>query len=143
MPKSATDIMQEIVVSAVLDGVDALKSASKGLPNSLLRDINAMHANATLADLPQEVQRAIAASVQSAFVRLRKEGYAVAPQDAVRPVVSRPAPPSGPGARPGPGNRPRPPWGGARPPGQDRERRPPQGPRGNAPRGPKKPGSGR
>ena len=140
MPKSATDIMQEIVVSAVLDGVDALKAASKGLPNSLLRDINAMHANATLADLPQEVQRAIAASVQSAFVRLRKEGYSVAPQDAVRPVVSRPAPPSGAGARPG--NRPRPPAGGARPAGQDRERRPPSGP-GKGPRGPRKPNPGR
>jgi len=159
MPKSATDIMQEIVVSAVLDAVDALKAASKGLPNNLLRDLNAMHANATLADLPAELQRAIAASVQGAFARLRKEGYAVAPADSVRPVGPRPSGPAG-GGRPdrggprgsGPGG-PRGPGGGARPGGGDRDRRPPRqdGPRrpgggggGAAPGGsPRKPNPGR
>jgi len=140
MPKSATDIMQEIVVSAVLDAVDALKAASKGLPNNLLRDLNAMHANATLRDLPQELQNAIAASVQNAFVRLRKDGYAVAPADAVRSVAPRPTGPRPDGPRPtGPGGRPsgpRGPGGGGRPAGQDRDRRPP-------PRGPRKPSGGR
>jgi len=149
MPKSATDIMQEIVVSAVLDGVDALKAASKGLPNNLLRDINAMHANATLADLPAEVQRAIAASVQGAFVRLRKEGYAVAPADSVRPAgpprsgppgggrPDRGGPPRGAGGpRPASGDRGRPAGQDRRPPRQDGNRRPGGG-------GPRKPNPGR
>ena len=89
MNKSATDVMQEILVSALLDSVAALKTTSKGLPNTLLRDINAIHANTTLADMPKELQDAIAANVRAAFTRLLKEGYAVAPRDA----APRPAPP--------------------------------------------------
>ena len=52
MKSSATDIMQEILFSAVMDAVAALKTASKGMPNSLLRDINAMGPNTAFADLP-------------------------------------------------------------------------------------------
>ena len=74
MSKSATDVMQEILVSAVLDSFLALKAASKGLPNSLLRDLNAIHANTTFADLPEEVQKAVSASVRAGFSRLLKEG---------------------------------------------------------------------
>ena len=65
MRKSATEIMQEIVAAAGLDAIAALKTASKGLPNNLLRDLNAIHANTTLADLPAEVQTAVAASAIS------------------------------------------------------------------------------
>lgn len=94
MPKSATDVMQELVFSAVIDAIVALKSASKGLPNALLRDLNAVHPNTTLPDLPQEVQAAIGASVRAAFARLRKEGYAVAPAVSVSPPPNpRPRPP--------------------------------------------------
>ena len=82
MSKSATDVMQEVLVAAVLDSIAALKSASKGLPNTLLRDINAIHANTTFADLPKELQDAIAVNLRAAFTRLLKEGYAVAPRDA-------------------------------------------------------------
>jgi hypothetical protein len=89
MSKSATDVMQEIIVSAVLDAIAALKAASKGLPNTLLRDVNAMHANTTFGDLPKELQDAIGANVRAAFTRLLKEGYAVAPRD----TASRPGPP--------------------------------------------------
>jgi hypothetical protein len=56
MTKSATDLMQEILFSAVLDAIGALKTASKGLPNTLLRDVGALHANTTFGDLPPEVQ---------------------------------------------------------------------------------------
>ncbi|MDB5720023.1 MAG: hypothetical protein JWP15_641, partial [Alphaproteobacteria bacterium] len=79
MTKSATDVMEDILFSAMLDAIAALKTASKGLPNTLLRDINAMHANTTLADTPAELQAAIAASVRGAFSRLLKEGYSVSP----------------------------------------------------------------
>jgi hypothetical protein len=79
MTKSATDVMQEILVSAVLDSIMALKAASKGLPNTLLRDLNAIHANTTLGDLPPELHAAISASVRAAFTRLLREGYSVAP----------------------------------------------------------------
>src|SRR5690349_3526580 len=77
MTKSATDVMQEVLIAAVLDSVAALKDASKGLPNNLLRDLNAIHANTTFADLPKELQNAITANVRAAFTRLLKEGYSV------------------------------------------------------------------
>ena len=85
MPKSATDVMQEIIFSAVIDSIMGLKTASKGLPNTLLRDINAIHANTTFADLPPELQGAITASVRAAFSRLLKEGYSVAAAGAPPP----------------------------------------------------------
>ena len=79
MTKSSTDIMEEIVFASVIDAIMALKAASKGMPNTLLRDLNAIHANVTKADLHPDVQAAIQANVRSAFARLLKEGYAVAP----------------------------------------------------------------
>jgi hypothetical protein len=90
MRKSATEIMQEIVASAVLDSIAALKAASKGLPNNLLRDLNAIHANTTLADLPAEVQTAVSASVRAAFSRLQKEGYSVSGGEPAAPRTPRP-----------------------------------------------------
>ncbi len=113
MEKSATDIMQEAVVAAVLDAIVAWKAASGGLANALARDLGAVHQNTTLADLPREVQVAISASTRAAFNRLLKEGY----------NVSKGAPPS----RPSPG--------GTRPP---RTYGPPRGPRAPG-RGPGKP----
>ena len=128
MRKSATEIMQEIVAAAVLDSIAALKAASKGLPNTLLRDLNAIHANTTLADLPAEVQTAVSASVRAAFSRLQKEGYSIsggepstprparagtAPAAAQHRTFRRPPPPKRDG--PAPGGRP-PGKGGGRPP---------------------------
>lgn len=98
MAKSATDIMQEIVFASVIDAITALKAASKGTPNTLLRDLNAVHANTTLADLPPEVQAAIQANVRAAFARLLKDGYSVAPSRSVAPP--RPAPRDTPPPRP-------------------------------------------
>lgn len=91
MRKSATEIMQEIVAAAVLDAIAALKTASKGLPNTLLRDLNAIHANTTLADLPAEVQTAVSASVRTAFSRLQKEGYSISGGEPAAPRGPRPA----------------------------------------------------
>ena len=98
MTKSATDLMQEIVFSAVLDAIAALKSSSKGLPNTLLRELNAIHANTTFADLPKELQAAISASVGAAFTRLLKSGYSVSPAQSSQASASRPRP----GPLPGP-----------------------------------------
>src|SRR6476661_4684993 len=89
MPKSATDVMQEILVSAVLDSIVALKGASKGVPNVLLRDLNAIHANTAPDDLPADVRAAIAASVRDAFGRLRKEGYIVSPANMAPPPAPK------------------------------------------------------
>lgn len=96
MSKSATDVMHDIIVSAVIDSVMALKAASKGLPNTLLRELNAVHANTTFADLPNELQAAISASVRSAFNRLLKEGYSVSGDkaDSVRRAPSPPGDPA-------------------------------------------------
>ena len=89
MPRAANDVMQSILFSAVLDAVAALKSASGGLPNQLLRDVQAIHPNVTFADLPKALQDAIAASTRAAFTQLLKEGYSVGPrqqQQASRPI---------------------------------------------------------
>ena len=129
MPRAANEVMQSVIFSAVLDAIAGLKAASKGLPNQMVRDIQAIHANVTFADLPKEVQDAIAASTRSAFTQLLKEGYAVGPkgeQQASRPMDRVPerdrrgpgdrrGPRHGPGRRDpgGGGGRP----GGGRPPG--------------------------
>ena len=80
MQKAANDVMQSILISAIIDAVAALKRASGGLPNQLLRDVQAIHPNITLADLPKELQDQIAESTRSAFTSLLKEGYAVGPR---------------------------------------------------------------
>jgi hypothetical protein len=89
MQRAATEVMQSIMFSAVLDAVAALKGASGGLPNQLLRDVQAIHPNVTFADLPKQLQDAIAASTRAAFTQLLKEGYAVGPRQqmqATRPM---------------------------------------------------------
>src|SRR5215212_7882529 len=119
MPRAANDVMQSIIFSAILDGIAALKAASKGLPNQLLRDVQAIHPNVTFADLPKELQDSISESTRSAFTQLLKEGYAVGPRQQMQqsrpmdrvPERDRRGPPRGPG---GPPNRRggRPPNGG-------------------------------
>jgi hypothetical protein len=133
MPRAATDVMQSVIFSAVLDAIAALKAGSGGLPNNLLRDVQAIHNNVTFADLPKELQDAITASTRTAFTQLLKEGYSVAPRDTA-PV--RQAPRHGEvvdrGARrPGP---PRPQGRGPRP-GGPRSDRPGGGGPGGKPRG--------
>lgn len=89
MPRAANDVMQSIIFSAVLDAIAALKAGSGGLPNNLLRDVQAIHPNVTFADLPKALQDAIVASTRAAFTQLLKEGYAVGPkgeQRAQRPI---------------------------------------------------------
>ena len=132
MPRAATDVMQSMIFSAVLDAVAALKRASGGLPNQLLRDVQAIHPNVTFADLPKELQDAIAESTRAAFTQLLKEGYAVGPRQQMqqtRPMDRVPE-------RQRTTDRRGPPRGG-RPPRQDG-----QGPN-RGPRGPGGPGGGR
>jgi hypothetical protein len=140
MTRSATDVMQEILYAAVIDGIVALKAASKGLPNTLLRDLNAIHANTTYADLPPELQAAVQASVRTAFTKLLKDGYAVAPAGAAPPRSAAPIRREGPRPQGRPGGGHRPP--GDRAPGHrpgSSDRRPPRG----GPGGGGKPGRGK
>jgi hypothetical protein len=130
MPRAANDVMQSIIFSAVLDGLAALKRASGGLPNQLLRDVQAIHPNVTFADLPKELQDQIAETTRSAFTQLLKEGYAVGPRQQMQqtrpmdrvPERQRPSDRRGPprGPRRGPpsgegGDRPRGPASPSRP----------------------------
>jgi hypothetical protein len=100
--------MQSIIFSAVLDALAALKRASGGLPNQLLRDVQAIHPNVTFADLPKELQDAIAETTRTAFTQLLKEGYAVGPRQSVQasrpmdrlPERDRRGPPRGSGGPP-------------------------------------------
>ena len=80
MQRAANEVMQSIIFSAVLDAIAALKAASGGLPNQLLRDVQAIHPNVTYADLPKQLQDAIAESTRTAFTQLLKDGYAVGPR---------------------------------------------------------------
>src|SRR5512132_2017470 len=135
MQRAANDVMQSIVFSAVLDAVAALKSASGGLPNQLLRDVQAIHSNVTFADLPKALQDAIANSTRSAFTQLLKEGYAVGPRQQMQaqrpmdrvPERDRRVPADRRTVRHGQGRRGPPPDGDG----------PPKGPRG--PGGPSRP----
>jgi hypothetical protein len=132
--------MQSIIFSAVLEGLAALKRASGGLPNQLLRDVQAIHPNVTFGDLPKELQDQIVETTRSAFTQLLKEGYAVGPRQQMqqsRPmdrVPERRGP--GPSDRRGPPRGPRrgPPSGGSNPDkprggpgGPSRPRKPPKG----------------
>ena len=139
MARAATDVMQSILFSAVLDGIAALKKGSGGLPNQLLRDVQAIHPNVTFADLPKELQDALAESTRAAFTQLLKEGYAVGPRQLMQqtrpmdrvPERDRRGPPRGPaqghrrGGRPPKGDGPDSPRGG--PGGPSRPRKPPKG----------------
>jgi hypothetical protein len=130
--------MQSILFSAVLDGIAALKKGSGGLPNKLLRDVQAIHSNVTFADLPKELQDQIAETTRAAFTQLLKEGYAVGPRQQMQqsrpidrvPERDRRGPPRGPaqghrrGGRPPNGDGPDKPGGG---PGGGRPRKPPKG----------------
>lgn len=132
MPRAAQDVMQSLIFSAVLDAIAALKSASGNLPNNLLRQVQAIHGNVTMADLPKELQDAIASSTRAAFAGLLKEGYSVTPRDA---GPARPAPRQGEVVARGVDRTSRPPARGPRTDGP----RPPRGdrPGGGAPRGPR------
>jgi hypothetical protein len=129
MPKAAADVVRSVLFSAVIDAIEAMRAASKGLPNNMLRDLQSIHRNTAFEDLPKEVQDSIAQSVRAAFTELLKEGYAVGPRAAVQqsrpmdrvperprhgPGNDRRGPPRGPRRGPGggPGNGPR----GGRPP---------------------------
>ena len=135
MPRAANDVMQSILFSAVLDALAALKRASGGLPNQLLRDVQAIHPNVTFADLPKELQDQLAESTRSAFTQLLKEGYAVGPRDqrpTSRPMDRVPE-------RPRTNDRRGPPRGPRRgPPSGNEPNRGPRGP-GGGPSRPRKP----
>jgi hypothetical protein len=133
MTRSATEVMHDVIVAAVIDAVGALKSGAGNLPNSILRDLGAIHANTAPADLPEAVRKSIDASVRSAFTRLLKEGYSVSSGSAPPPWPAAPRPdrpPRGPHGKPPP-RRP----SGDRP-SRDPGGRPPRKP-GGKPGGPK------
>ena len=136
MTRAASEVMQAIIHAAVVDALEALKASAKGVPNTLLRELGTIHRNAAFADLPKEVQDAIASSTRAAFAQLLKDGYVIGPKGQVQvqrpmdrvPERERRGPPSdrrdnrkGPGRR-GPGSGPG--GTGGRPGGS------PRGPRG-------------
>ena len=102
MPKSASDVMQDVLIDAVVEAIEALKAGSGGLPNQLLRDVQAIHRNAVFDDLPKALQDAVRQSVRAAFNQLLKEGYAVGPKSEMQ---SRPMDRVPERQRPGPGDR--------------------------------------
>ncbi len=130
MPRAANDVMQSIIFSAILDGIAALKRASGGLPNQLLRDVQAIHPNVTFADLPKELQDQIAESTRAAFTQLLKEGYAVGPRQQMQQSRPMDRVPERQRSGPGHGDRRGPPRGPRRPQGGDGPNKGPRGPGG-------------
>ncbi|MES2497705.1 MAG: hypothetical protein V4618_16440 [Pseudomonadota bacterium] len=142
MTKSAAEVMHDVIVAAVIDGLGALRTASKGLPNALLRDLAAIHPNTTFQDLPADLQASIQSSVRAAFTKLQSQGYTVL-NPKVAGVSPRPAPrpQGGPGRGPGGGGgRPGAPRDQPRRPATDRPR--PDRPKSDRPR-PDRPPSGK
>ncbi|CAN5311256.1 hypothetical protein BH10PSE14_BH10PSE14_44550 [soil metagenome] len=92
MARSATEIVHDVINAAVVDAIVALKDASQGLPNALIRDLASIHANTAFGDLPAAVQKAVATSVRNAFTQLQKDGYVIAEAKSVLPSAPRPAP---------------------------------------------------
>ena len=135
MPRAANDVMQSIIFAAVLDGLAALKRGSGGLPNQLLRDVQAIHPNVTFADLPKALQDQIVESTRSAFTALLKEGYAVGPRQQIQ--MSRPMDRVPERPRDRPGDRRGPPRGPGRGPRPGGDGRPGKGPGPSRPRKPK------
>ena len=84
MQRAASDVMQSVILSAVIDALEAMKAASGGVPNNMLRDLQSIHRNTAFADFPKAVQDSIAQSVRAAFTQLLKEGYAVGPKGEVQ-----------------------------------------------------------
>jgi len=82
--RAASDVMQSVLLSAVIDALEAMKAASGGVPNNMLRDLQSIHRNTTFADLPKAVQDSLVQSVRAAFTQLLKEGYAVGPKQAIQ-----------------------------------------------------------
>ena len=80
MVKAASDVMQSVLIAAVVEAIEALKAGAGGLPNNLLRDLQGVHRNAAFADLPKALQDSINQSVRTAFNELLKQGYAVGPK---------------------------------------------------------------
>lgn len=80
MSKPASEVMQNVIIAAVTEAIEALKAGAKGLPNNLLRDVQSVHPNARFDELPKALQDSINLSVRSAFNQLLKEGYAVGPK---------------------------------------------------------------
>jgi hypothetical protein len=111
MARAAQDVMQSVIFSAVLDGIAALKRGSGGLPNQLLRDVQAIHPNVTFADLPKELQDAIAETTRAAFTQLLKEGYAVGPRQQMQQTRPMDRVPERPRHAPGSADRRGPPRG--------------------------------
>ena len=135
MQRAASDVMQSILLSAVIDALEAMKAASKGVPNLMLRDLQTVHRNTTFADLPKAVQDSIAQSVRAAFTQLLKEGYSVGPKGEVQ--QSRPLDRVPERQRPGHPDRRGPPDRRALRKGPGRRDRP-DGPGGKGPAGPPK-----
>ena len=119
MARSATDIVQQVINAAVVDAIVALREASQGLPNALLRDLASIHANTAFDDLPPAVQKSVATSVRTAFSQLQKDGYVVAEAKSVLQAPPRSVPDRNTGR---PDRAPR-----REPPKSDRPRRPPAG----------------
>lgn len=91
MPKAASDVMQSVLIAAVVEAIEALRASSGGLPNNLIRDLQGVHRNAAFADLPKALQDSVNQSVRAAFNQLLKEGYAVGPKAEMqaRPPIDR------------------------------------------------------
>ncbi len=78
--------MTDILASSITEALDSMKKSANGMPNVLLRDIQSIHVNSTLDELPDSAKGAILNCVSSALSRLQAEGFVITKKEFVTPV---------------------------------------------------------
>lgn len=78
---SSRQLMEEIVLRAVLEFIQGIKKANVGLDNQLLRELKGLHSNTSMEDLSDEQKRLIKALGQSLIGFINGNGFLLIPKD--------------------------------------------------------------
>lgn len=77
---SSREIMEQIVVRAVLEAIQSMRKANPN-DNMLLRELKGIHSNTTMEDLPEHLRKMVKGLAQSMFGFLGKESFMLVPRD--------------------------------------------------------------
>jgi hypothetical protein len=77
---SSHQLMSEIIQRAASAILEALKREHKGNQNLIIRDIMALHSNATYEDLPEYVKKAVQETTAAMFGYINKHGFVLIPR---------------------------------------------------------------
>jgi hypothetical protein len=80
---TSREIMEQVVVRAVLEAVQAMRKANS-TDNMLLRELKALHSNTTMEDLPEHLQKLVKELATSMFGYINRSGFVLVPRDKKR-----------------------------------------------------------